>query len=212
MPHQDPDLAEELALYAQGYRLVAGIDEVGRGALAGDVVAAAVILPVDPGVLQRLHGVRDSKQLLPRQRSILATVIQAEAIAIGLGRVSAPEIDCIGIVAATRRAMALAVAGLNPQPDYLLIDALHLPDISVPQKAIVKGDVHCLSIAAASVVAKVDRDAAMTSLDGEYPGYGLARNKGYGTAYHCQALLRLHPSPIHRLSYAPVRDAALIEA
>ena len=209
MVHRDPDLAEELSLYAQGYHLIAGIDEVGRGALAGDVVAAAVILPSDVGVIHRLRGVRDSKQLLPRQRSILCTVIQAEALSIGLGRVSAEEIDRLGIVAATRRAMMLAVADLHIQPDYLLIDAIRLPDLAIPQKAIIKGDVRCLSIAAASVVAKVTRDAWMSELDSQYPGYGLAHNKGYGTLFHRQALQRLRPSPIHRRSYAPVREALL---
>jgi ribonuclease HII len=207
MPHQDPDFAEELALYAHGFRLVAGIDEVGRGALAGDVVAAAVILPSDPHILQRLHGVRDSKQLTPRQRALLSMTIQAEALAIGLGRVPASEIDRIGIAPATRRAMALAVAALPLQPDYLLIDAIRLPDVKIPQKGIIKGDAHCLSIAAASVMAKVDRDGAMVLLDSLYPGYGFARHKGYGTLQHHQALWSLKPCTIHRRSYAPVRAA-----
>lgn len=207
MPHQDPDMAEELALHARGFRLVAGLDEVGRGALAGDVVAGAVILPADAGVLQRLHGVRDSKQLTPRQRSMLRETIQAEAIAIGLGRVSAQEIDRVGIATATRQAMQLAVAGLSIQPEYLLIDAVYLPDVAIPQKALIKGDVRCLCIAAASVMAKVYRDALMTELDGVYPGYGFARHKGYGTALHCQALHLYRPCAIHRQSYAPVRQA-----
>ena len=207
MPHQDPDFAEELALHAHGFRLVAGIDEVGRGALAGDVVAAAVILPADSLILQRLHGVRDSKQLSARQRTLLATTIQAEALAIGLGRVPALEIDRIGIAPATRRAMALAVAALLLQPDYLLIDAVRLSDVNIPQKSIIKGDARCLSIAAASVVAKVDRDGAMIRLDSTYPGYGFARHKGYGTLQHCQALCALRPCAIHRQSYAPVRAA-----
>jgi ribonuclease HII len=207
MPHQDPDMVEELALHARGFRLVAGLDEVGRGALAGDVVAGAVILPSDAGVLQRLHGVRDSKQLTPRQRSMLRERIQAEAIAIGLGRVSAQEIDRIGIAPATRQAMRLAVASLDVAPDFLLIDAVRLPDLAIPQKSLIKGDVHCLCIAAASIMAKVFRDTMMKELDQVYPGYGFALHKGYGTAMHCQALRLFHPCPIHRQSYAPVRQA-----
>jgi ribonuclease HII len=208
MPRRDPDMAEEIALHARGCRLVAGLDEVGRGALAGDVVAAAVILPADPAVLGRLRGVRDSKQLSARQRTRLNDAIQAEALAIGLGRVSARDIDRLGIAPAARRAMMLAVAGLDPQPDFLLIDAFRLPDLSIPQKGIVRGDASCLSIAAASVVAKVWRDARMNDLDAAYPGYGFARNKGYGTDSHCRALRLLRPCAEHRFSYAPVRAAA----
>jgi ribonuclease HII len=211
MLRQDPDMAEELRLYAAGSRAVAGLDEVGRGALAGDVVAAAVILPAEPAVLQRLHGVRDSKQLSPQQRAALSCRIRAEAVAIGLGRVSAQDIDRIGIVQATRRAMALAVAALCVRPDYLIVDALLLPDVPIPQKAIVKGDARCLSIAAASIIAKVDRDAAMVALDGVYPGYGFARHKGYGTSFHRQQLCLMHPCLIHRRSFAPVRAAAVGE-
>jgi len=207
MRHQDPDVAEESALHARGFRLVAGIDEVGRGALAGDVVAAAVVLSADGSVLQRLRGVRDSKQMTPRQRSTLYSTIQAEAIAIGLGRVSAQDIDRMGIVQATRQAMSLAVAGLGVPPDYLLIDALYLPEVAIPQKPIIKGDARCLSIAAASVIAKVTRDTMMVELDAVYPGYGFARHKGYGTAFHCQSLGILRPCPDHRRSYAPVRAA-----
>jgi len=200
-------MAEEMALHARGYRLVAGLDEVGRGALAGDVVAAAVILPVDAGVLQRLYGVRDSKQLSPRQRSICSKTIQAEALAIGLGRVSAQDIDRLGIARASLQAMMLAVAGLATPPDFLLIDAFRLPDLALPQKAIIKGDASCLSIAAASIVAKVWRDARMIELDAACPGYGFAQHKGYGTAVHCQALRLLRPCSVHRQSFAPVRAA-----
>lgn len=207
MPRQDPDLCEEIALYAQGFRLIAGVDEVGRGALAGDVVAAAVILPDDLGVLQRLQGVRDSKQLTARQRSRLSATIQAEAIAIGLGRVPAQEIDRIGIAPATRQAMMQALAVLCIPPDFVLIDAIYLSGLRIPQKALIKGDARCLSIAAASVIAKVDRDGAMTRLDGDFPGYGFARHKGYGTLQHRQALALLQPCSIHRRSYEPVRRA-----
>ncbi len=203
-----PSMDEELALREQGYRLIAGLDEVGRGAWAGDVVAAAVILPGEAGVLARLRGVRDSKRLTPRQRSFLCDVIRREAVAVGVGGVSAAEIDRLGIVAATRQAMALALADLNLVPDFILIDALRLPDVRLPQKAIVRGDACCLSIAAASIVAKVSRDMAMVELDALYPGYSFARHKGYGTAMHRQALQALQPCPIHRFSYAPVRALA----
>lgn len=208
MRRQDPDLVEEMALQAQGFRLIAGIDEVGRGALAGDVVAAAVVLPCDPAVLQRLHGVRDSKQLSARQRTMLHATIQAEAIAIGLGRVPAQDIDREGILRATRRAMSMAVANLGVDPDYLIIDAVRLHDVPLPQKSIIKGDVRCVSIAAASIIAKVTRDAEMVQLDGLYPGYGFAHNKGYGTAFHCRQLQFLRPCAIHRYSFAPVHLAA----
>ena len=210
MPRQDPDMAEELGLFAQGYHAVAGLDEVGRGALAGDVVAAAVILPAQAAILQRLYGVRDSKQLSPHQRFILSAMIQAEALAIGLGRVSAQDIDRLGIVQATRWAMVMAVAALPVRPDYLIIDALRLPDLTIPQKAIIKGDARCLSIAAASIVAKVKRDASMVDLDAIYPGYGFARHKGYGTSFHCQQLRLKHPCLIHRRSFAPVRAAEVV--
>jgi ribonuclease HII len=211
MPYQTPDMAEETALHEQGYRFAAGLDEVGRGALAGDVVAAAVVLPADQAVLARLRGVRDSKQMTPRQRALWAKTIQAEAIAVGLGRVSASDIDRLGIAPATRQAMITAIANLSIQPDYLLIDAVRLPSVAIPQKAIIKGDARCLSIAAASVIAKVSRDAAMVELDGVYPGYGFARHKGYGTSLHCSCLRQFGACSIHRRSFAPVRLVLTIE-
>lgn len=212
MRRPPPHFAEELALHAEGYGAIAGVDEVGRGALAGDVLAAAVILPAEAGVVQRLQGVRDSKQLTPLQRVHLCIRIQAEAVAIGLGRVPADEIDRLGIVQATRRAMALAVAGLAVLPDFILIDALRLPAVTIPQKAIVHGDALCLSIAAASVVAKVARDTAMAQLDLDFPGYGFARHKGYGTTLHRQQIASLGPCDIHRLSFAPLRVDAMAAA
>ena len=200
-------MSEELALHRRGCRLVAGLDEVGRGALAGDVVAAAVVLPADDSVLERLRGVRDSKQMTARQRTALYSMIQAEAIAIGLGRVPAQVVDHVGIVPATRQAMTLAVSDLPVRPDFLLIDALYLPELTIPQKPLIKGDARCLSIAAASIIAKVSRDTMMTQLDVVYPGYGFARHKGYGTAFHCQSLAVLGPCAIHRRSFAPLRQA-----
>jgi len=197
-----------MALYRQGYRLVAGLDEAGRGAWAGPVVAGAVILPLDhDGLTQALAGVRDSKTLHPSARERLYEIIQAQALAIGVGMVPARQIDRLGIVPATKEAMALAIARLSCPPDFLLVDFLSLPRLEYPQKSIVHGDALSLSIAAASIVAKVSRDRFMVELDGQYPGYGFASHKGYGTSQHRAALARLGPSPIHRLSYAPVKAA-----
>lgn len=201
-----PTLDTELTLFGQGYRLIAGLDEVGRGSWAGPVMAAAVALPLErQGLLEDLAGVRDSKQLAPRQRERLLPLIRRAALAIGIGSVPAAEIDRIGIVPATRQAMALALADLGLQPDYLLIDALRLPAIRLPQYALPKGDAKCLCIAAASIVAKVARDQLMVAEEARYPGYGFAAHKGYGTAQHRAALAQLGPCPIHRLSFAPLR-------
>jgi len=203
-----PDLREEMALHRQGYRLVAGLDEAGRGSWAGPVVAGAVVLPLgNDGLEQALDGVRDSKTLSPSKRERLYDVIQAEALAVGVGMVPPDHIDELGIVPATKEAMALAIARLNNEhpPDFLLVDFLRLAQLDYPQKSIVHGDALSLSIAAASIVAKVSRDRFMIELDGQYPAYGFARHKGYGTPQHRAALDRLGPSPIHRFSYAPVR-------
>lgn len=203
---QEPDLHEERVLRAQGHRLIAGLDEAGRGSWAGPVVAGAVILPLDsPALAEELKGVRDSKQLTPRQRERLYEVIEAAALAAGVGVVPSGCIDEIGIVAATRRAMREAIAQLFPAPDFLLVDFLSLPTLAIPQKSITNGDSLSLSIAAASIVAKVSRDGLMVELDKEYPGYGFARHKGYGTPQHRAVLHRLGPSPIHRLSYRPMK-------
>ncbi len=205
-----PDLQEEMVLYKRGYRLVAGLDEAGRGSWAGPVVAGAVILPLgNNGLEQALDGVRDSKELSPLEREQLYDVIQTEALAVGVGMVPPAQIDELGIVPATRKAMALAIAQLNSEhpPDFLLVDFLGLPQLDYPQKSIVHGDARSLSIAAASIVAKVSRDRFMVKLDRQYPGYGFASHKGYGTPQHRAALERLGPSPIHRFSYAPVRAA-----
>ena len=203
-----PDLREEMTLYARGYRLVAGLDEAGRGSWAGPVAAGAVVLPLgNNGLKQALDGVRDSKQLNPSQRERLYDVIQTEALAVGVGMVPPDQIDELGIVPATKKAMALAIAQLPFPPDFLLIDFLGLPRLGYPQKSIVHGDALSLSIAAASIVAKVSRDRFMIELDSQYPGYGFASHKGYGTPQHRAALERLGPSLIHRFSYAPVRAA-----
>jgi ribonuclease HII len=203
---QEPDLREEMALYAEGYRHIAGLDEAGRGSWAGPVVAGAVILPIgQPDLSQRLEGVRDSKQLTPRQRERLYGAIRSVALAVGVGIVPPDMIDESGIVPATRQAMGLAIVQLDLLPDFLLIDFLNLPGLSVPQKGITGGDALSLSIAAASIVAKVTRDRLMVELDARYPGYGFARHKGYGTRQHRESLACLGLSPIHRLSFAPMK-------
>ena len=198
-----PTFDQEAALQAQGYRLIAGVDEVGRGALAGPVMAAAVILPL--GVeIPWLRLVRDSKQLSPKQRERVFDLVQCAGIPFGLGSVPHATIDELGIVQATRMAMAQAVESLPSRPDFLLVDALSLPEVDLPQKGIIRGDQLSFSIACASIVAKVSRDRQMMELDGMYPGYGLARHKGYGTRQHLQCLGQLGPCAIHRRSFAPV--------
>ncbi len=190
---------------------MAGIDEAGRGAWAGPVVAAAVILPLDrPDLLTVLQGVNDSKKLTPRQRENLLPLIERVALAVGVGIVAPEDIDQMGIVPATRRAMQQAVAQLKLAPQALVIDAVDLSSlVPLPQQALFYGDSISLSIAAASIVAKVSRDRLMTALDARYPGYDLAKHKGYGTRAHQAALAQLGVSAIHRKSYAPIR--ALLE-
>ncbi len=202
---QVPSLAEEVKLRAQGYQLIAGIDEVGRGALAGPVVAAAVILPSQMDT-PWLNQVRDSKQLSPARRQLLFGYIREIAISVGIGMVRHEVIDDRGIAKATRLAMKLAIDHLSPPPESLLIDYIRLPEVPLPQKGITSGDELCLSIACASIVAKVTRDRLMVELDKIYPGYGLADHKGYGTKAHISCLYRLGPSPIHRQSFRPISD------
>jgi ribonuclease HII len=203
---QRPDLREEMTLFAAGYRHIAGLDEAGRGCWAGPVVAGAVILPLDrPDLPQELEGVRDSKQLTPRQRERLYETIRSTALAVGVGMAPPDMIDELGIVPATRHAMGLAILQLGLLPDFLLIDFLNLPGLPIPQKSIAGGDAQSLSIAAASIVAKVARDRLMVQLDIQYPGYGFASHKGYGTRQHRESLACLGLSPIHRRSFAPMR-------
>ncbi len=201
-----PDLAIESALWADGVNLVAGLDEAGRGAWAGPVAAAAVILPNDSAVQEKLDGVRDSKQLSPERRAELAQVIEGHAAAWSCGFSSNDEIDCYGIVPATRLAMMRALAGLQLLPQHLLIDALFLPDIDLPQSALIKGDQRSLSIAAASILAKHNRDDWMIESDREFPGYGFAEHKGYGTRAHQAALKSLGATPLHRMSFRPLKE------
>jgi ribonuclease HII len=202
---QVPSIREEKLLRADGYRLIAGIDEVGRGALVGPVMAVAVIMPDNIRAGWR-HKVRDSKQLTPAMRESLYENISAAAIAVGIGSMSSEIIDSQGIARATRLAMKAAIEDLQPQPEYLLVDYLKLPEVPLPQKGIVNGDALCFSIACASILAKVTRDRLMAELDAVYPGYGLANHKGYGTREHVACLQRLGPCPIHRRSFQPVKD------
>jgi ribonuclease HII len=198
-----PGLQEERRLWRAGLGNVAGIDEAGRGAWAGPVVAAAVILPHRTSLARQ---VRDSKLLSPAQREALYPAICEKAIAWGVGQASHTEIDALGIAPATRLAMVRAVQALPLAPDALLIDAVRLPDLPVHQRVLYHADTLCSTVAAASILAKVTRDRLMVELDAEYPGYMLAQHKGYGTKAHQQALASLGVSAIHRRTYRPVAD------
>ena len=204
MGQQVPTFIEEENLKKQGYQFIAGIDEVGRGPLAGPVVAAAVILPIENRP-SWLSLVRDSKKLTPQRREFLFDLICQDAFAFGVGFIGHDVIDDIGIVPATRKAMYAAIEELAIQPDFLLIDAVHLPMVNIPQRSIIKGDALSFSIAAASIVAKVTRDRFMKGMDCDFPGYGLARNKGYGTREHLEGLQSLGPCAIHRKTFMPVQ-------
>jgi ribonuclease HII len=209
MTRVDPSLLFERKLWQGGIRYIAGLDEAGRGALAGPVAVGAVILPNVhqhtanfPLLSTALSGVRDSKQMTPLERESAVPRIQKIALAWGVGFASAEEIDSEGIVCATRLAALRALESLSLSPDYLLTDfRLELPQLDMSQTALVKGDAHCLSIAAASVLAKTTRDALMRELDSQHPGYGLGKHKGYGTQAHRLALKRLGYSEIHRKTF-----------
>jgi ribonuclease HII len=194
----------ERELQARGFRAVAGVDEVGRGALFGPVVAAAVILSPDRPV----RGLNDSKLLEPEEREVLAERIRERAIAWAIGAIDAATIDAINIYQASRLAMRLAIERLNPSPDFLLIDAVPV-DLPVPQYSLIKGDARCQAIAAASIIAKVYRDACMRVWDEVFPVYGLASHKGYSTPEHCKAIEEFGLTPLHRLSFEPVRARSL---
>jgi ribonuclease HII len=200
-----PDLQFEAPLWEAGYLSVAGVDEAGRGSWAGPVSAGAVVLPNLPDIMERLVGVRDSKQMTPAGRAFWADQIRAAARAWGVGFASSSEIDDLGILPATRLAVRRALEALAVPVHYLLVDFLDLPEVRLPQLALVKGDARSLSIAAASVLAKTARDELLVQFDRDFPGYGFAHHKGYGTAAHREALARLGPSRIHRQSYAPIR-------
>lgn len=204
-----PDLSFEIQLWEKGISLVAGIDEAGRGALAGPVAAAALVLPPDPVLCRELTGVRDSKQMTARARSCWAERLKESALAWGVGFASHLEIDEMGIVPATRLAACRALERLGINPQHLLVDFLELSAARIPFTSLVKGDARSLSIAGASILAKTSRDALCKELERLYPGYGFEVHKGYATTRHLQALQRLGPSPVHRLSFKPVYLATL---
>jgi len=204
-----PTWETERALWARGLRWVAGLDEAGRGAWAGPVTAAAVVFaPATPP----LPCLRDSKALSPRQREACAARIRAVAAAWAVGWAAPHEVDAVGVVEATRRAMQRALAGLGLTPEHLLLDHLRLPAVAVPQWARAKADAHWASVAAASILAKVARDAYMRAVSPAFPGFAFGRHKGYGTALHRAALLRFGPTPLHRRSFRPVAQQAAAEA
>ncbi len=190
----------ERELQARGFSGVAGVDEVGRGCLFGPVVAAAVILSPERPV----RGLDDSKALEPERREVLAERIRERAVAWAVAAVDSATIDHINIYQASRKAMRIAVSRLNPGPDFLLVDAVSI-ELPLPQRALIKGDARCHAIAAASIVAKVYRDACMRVWDEVFPEYGLASHKGYSTPEHCEAIEKYGPTPLHRLSFEPVR-------
>lgn len=204
-----PHLEFETAVLQENpqFQQIAGTDEAGRGALAGPVVAAAVILPLkEPQKLAQLEQVNDSKQLTAKKRDTFYELIKANARSFGVGVVSAKVIDEIGIVPATCQAMQKAVSQLFPPPDFLLIDGrIKLPDLHLPQKSIIRGDSQSLSIAAASILAKVTRDRIMVELDVAHPAYHFAQHKGYGTKFHRNTIAEIGPCPRHRFTFAPIR-------
>ena len=206
----EPDRLEfERRLRQQGLQRIAGVDEAGRGPLAGPVVAAAVVLPtawLDHGLPSSLSGLNDSKQLNERTRdSFFELLTTLPGVGRGVTLVHAPEIDALNILRATHRAMSHALAQLFPPPEHVLVDGLRVHSLSLPQTPIVHGDARSFTIAAASVIAKVTRDRLMRHLDTQYPGYGFATHKGYGTPEHLDAIRRLGPCPIHRRTFAPLK-------
>jgi ribonuclease HII len=199
-------LVEEKLLWKTGYLHIAGIDEAGRGPLAGPVVAAACILPAK----FELPGLNDSKQLSESKREKLFQSIKEQALGFAVGSAEPAEIDTLNILQATKLAMKRAIEDLKIRPHFLLIDALELPNIKIPQRGIIGGDALSASIAAASILAKVSRDHWMSELHRLYPEYGFDRNKGYGTKEHLEALRRFGPCPLHRRSFAPIGQEATI--
>jgi ribonuclease HII len=204
--HRRPTFERELALWSEGRSIVAGVDEAGRGPLAGPVVAAAVVFPVG---MKAIRGLRDSKQLIPVKRERLAAVVRARASAVGVGAASVREIDRLNIRRATILAMQRALARLHVVPAGVLVDGLPLPELGCAHEAIVDGDVFCQSIAAASVIAKTVRDRLMRLLALRHPEYAWTDNKGYGTPEHLDALLLHGPTRHHRMSFEPVVQLVL---
>ena len=207
-----PSLAEERQLWRAGFARVAGLDEAGRGALAGPVVAGAVVLPANTGHAGLWSEVQDSKLLSPPRREELSARIQEQAAAWSLGQASAAEIDACGIAPATRLAMRRAVQALSPSPDHLLLDWVQLKSVNLPQRSFIKGDLHIVSIAAASILAKVHRDRLLCQLHERFPAYGFYSHKGYAARSHLAAIEKLGPCPAHRRSFSPLRkDETLFE-
>ena len=200
-----PTLAEERQLWRAGFARVAGLDEAGRGALAGPVVAGAVILPANTRRVGLWAEVQDSKLLSPPRREELSVRIQEQAAAWSLGQASAAEIDALGIAPATRLAMRRAVQALSPSPDHLLLDWVQLKSVNLPQRSFTKGDLHIVSIAAASILAKVHRDRLLCQLHERFPAYGFHSHKGYAARSHLAAIEKLGPCPAHRRSFSPLR-------
>jgi ribonuclease HII len=217
-PQRVPDWKHEYELHSKGCRIVAGVDEAGRGAWAGPLVAGAVVFPhpdnfahdsyvnsEQPRLMADLERLRDSKMLSACVREELIDAVYANALAVGVGMVSPALIDVIGLGPANRLAWVRAVRDLGVWPDHLLLDAFRLPQMRISQRSIIKGDAVCMSIAAASIVAKVTRDRIMSDLNSTYPGYNFEQHKGYGTGQHMAALAQLGVTGIHRRSYAPIR-------
>ena len=207
-------LAHERVYWAVGIRRLAGIDEAGRGPWAGPVVAAAVVIApafAEAELTGLLHGLDDSKKLTPRRRELFFELLHSRAeVAIGVGRAEVAEIDALNILRATHLAMARALQALQPPADFALVDGLPVQGLPCPHRAIVRGDSLSLSIAAASVIAKVTRDRRLVELDHEFPAYGFAAHKGYGTALHLRKLRELGPTPQHRRSFRPVRELVVV--
>ena len=187
-------------LYDEGFHLICGVDEAGRGPLAGPLVVAACILPP----FLRIEGINDSKQLSAKKRKELYKVIVKNALAYKIVFVTEEDVDSLNIYQATKKGMLMAIAGLKNKPDYALIDAMPLGELEIPHNSIIHGDARCASVAAASILAKVTRDEYMEKMDIKYPNYGFKKHKGYGTKAHMQALEKYGPCKIHRKSFAPV--------
>lgn len=190
----------EEKLYDEGFHLICGVDEAGRGPLAGPLVVAACILPP----FLRIEGINDSKQLSAKKRKELYKVIVKNALAYKIVFVTEEDVDSLNIYQATKKGMLMAIAGLKHKPDYALIDAMPLGELEIPHNSIIHGDERCASVAAASILAKVTRDEYMEKMDIKYPNYGFKKHKGYGTKAHMQALEKYGPCKIHRKSFAPV--------
>jgi len=196
-----PDFSFEIKLWSSGLRYIAGVDEAGRGALAGPVAAAALVFPPDPSLITALQGVNDSKLMKPAERAAWAAPLREIAVTWGVGFASNQEIDRLGIVPATRLAAVRALEQLSYVPEHILVDYIDLPEAGIAYTSIIQGNRRSLSIAAASILAKTARDELLYALDDQYPGFGFAAHKGYGTAKHKSALESLGYSPVHRLSF-----------